>query len=330
VEICREDNSRGCILMRILVLGAGAVGGYFGGRLVQAGADVTFLVRQARQAQLARDGLRIESRHGDARLDVRTVRADAARPEHDLVLLTCKAYDLDAAMTAIEPGLGAHAAVLPVLNGISHIEALNERFGRGAVLGGVAKIGAVLTADGVVRHLDDNREIVFGEQDGPVSARCAALRDAFAAAPGVEVAAVPDIMRQMWQKLIMLGTMASATCLMRANVGEILRGSPEGGAMLRRMLQDTIDIARASGHPPTEAFLAQVRAMFGREASTANASMLRDLEAGGRVEADHITGYLLRRAREHGIDDSLLAIAYAHLKTYEQRRAAGRLPGASA
>ncbi len=316
--------------MRILVLGAGALGGYFGGRLVQAGADVTFLVRPARQAQLARDGLCIESRHGNARLEVRTVRAEAVRPEHDLVLLTCKAYDLDAAMAAIEPGLAAHGAVLPVLNGISHMEVLNERFGRGAVLGGVAKIGAMLTADGVVRHLNDECEIVFGEQDGSVSARCVALRNAFAAAPGVHVKAVPDIMRQMWEKLIMLGTMASVTCLMRANVGEILRGSPEGGAMLRRLLQDTIEIARASGHPPAEAFVAEVRAMLGREASTMNASMLRDLEAGGRVEADHITGYLLRRAREHGIDDTLLAIAYAHLKSYEQRRGAGRLPGASA
>jgi 2-dehydropantoate 2-reductase len=315
--------------MRILVLGAGALGGYFGGRLVQAGADVTFLVRPARQAQLARDGLRIESRHGNARLELRTVRAETVRPEHDLVLLTCKAYDLDTAMAAIEPGLEANAAVLPVLNGISHMETLNERFGRGAVLGGVAKIGASLTADGVVRHLDDNREIIFGEQDGPVSRRCEALRDAFAAAPGVQAAAVPDIMRQMWEKLIMLGTMASATCLMRANVGEILRGSPEGGALLRRMLQDTIEIARAAGYPPTEGFLTQLRAMLGNEASTANASMLRDLEAGGRVEAEHITGYLLRRAREHGIGDTLLAIAYAHLKSYEQRRAAGRLPGAS-
>ena len=313
--------------MRILVLGAGALGGYFGGRLVQAGADVTFLVRPARQAQLARDGLRIESRHGDARLEVRTVRAEAVRPEHDLVLLTCKAYDLDAAMAAIEPGLNAHAAVLPVLNGISHMEALGERFGRGAVLGGAAKIGAVLTEDGLVRHLDDNREIVFGEQDGPVSARCMALQDAFAAAPGVQAAAVPDIMRQMWQKLVMLGTMASATCLMRANLGEILRGSAEGGAMLRRLLQNTIEIARAAGYPPTEGFLTQARAMFGNEASTADASMLRDLEVGRRVEADHITGYLLRRAREHGIDDTLLANAYAHLKSYEQRRAAGRLPG---
>ncbi|HEX4259488.1 MAG TPA: 2-dehydropantoate 2-reductase [Acetobacteraceae bacterium] len=316
--------------MRILVLGAGALGGYFGGRLQQAGADVTFLVRAGRRTQLERDGLVIESRHGDARLEVRSVAAGDVRPEFDVVLLTCKAYDLDAAIEAIEPAVGRETAILPVLNGISHMEVLNARFGRDAVLGGVAMIGAVLAPDGRVRHLDDNREIVFGEQDAPTSPRCEALCRAFAAAPGVEVAAVPDILRQMWQKLIMLGTMASATCLMRANIGEILRGSAEGGALLRRILQDTIEIARAAGHPPGEAFVVQVRAMMSREASTATASMLRDLEAGGRIEAEHITGYLLRRAREHGLDDTLLATAYAHLKAYEQRRKAGRLPGADA
>ena len=313
--------------MRILVLGAGGVGGYFGARLLQGGADVTFLVRPRRAAQLASEGLRIESPLGDAKLAVRTITAEATQPEFDLVLLTCKAYDLDAAIAAIEPALAPAATILPLLNGISHLDVLNARFGGGNVLGGVARIGATLSDDGVVRHLDDAQDLVYGEQDGLMSTRVARIGAVLSQAPGMAAIAVADIMRQMWQKLAYLGTLASLACLLRANVGEAVRGAPEGAALLRTLFEQLVEVARRAGHPPTGAFVTWALRGFAEPASRDDASMLRDLEAGGRVEAEHITGFLLRRVREVGLDDTILTCAYAHLKAYEQRRDARRLPG---
>lgn len=312
--------------MRILVLGAGALGGYFGGRLVQAGADVTFLVRPARRDALAARGLVVDSPAcGGFTVPVRTVVQDdlAGEPRFDAVLLTCKAYDLGSAMEAIAPAMAQGAAVLPLLNGLSHLDRLNAAFGAANVLGGLAKIGATLTPDGTIRHLNDWRFITFGEQDGAMSPRVRALEAAFPA--GTVVAkAVPDILRAMWEKLVHLATVASMTCLMRANVGEIVR-SPGGPALLVRVLETNAAIAGAAGYPPPEAFLAEYRALFADPASTYSASMLRDLERGGPIEADHIVGFICDRARAAGIAAPALDIAYTHLKAYEARRAAGRI-----
>ena len=162
-------------LMRILSLGAGALGGYFGGRLAQAGADVSFLVRPGRQAQLAAQGLVIDSPFGGLRLPVKTLAA--AEPGFDLVLLTCKAYDLDSAITAIRPAMGPDTAVLPVLNGLAHIATLQREFGPERVLGGIAKIQATLTPDGTVKQLNDWRWLTFGEVDGTLSPRASPGRD---------------------------------------------------------------------------------------------------------------------------------------------------------
>ena len=174
--------------MRVLVLGAGALGGYFGGRLAQAGADVTWLVRPARAARLAAEGLRITSPFGDAALPVRTVTA--AGPGYDLALLTCKAFDLDGAIDALLPA--RPGIVLPVLNGLSHIEALQAAFGADRVLGGLAKIQATLAPDGTVRQLNDWRWITFGELEGGLSARTEAVAALFAPATGVVAEAVPE------------------------------------------------------------------------------------------------------------------------------------------
>jgi 2-dehydropantoate 2-reductase len=313
-------------MMRILVLGAGAIGGYLGGRLVQGGADVTFLVRPRRLAQLQADGLRIVSPAGDATLQVNAVTAEGLRPQHDLILLTCKAWDLDDAIAAVEPGLAPGGAILPMLNGMSHLDVLDARFGRDAVLGGSVRVGAELTADGVVRHMAMACEVTFGERNGPNAERIAAIAAAFAAAPGLRGRAVTDVAADMWEKLVFLGTLASYGCLMRATVGEAVGGSPEGGAILRTMFEQAVEIARRHGHAPDAAFVARGLAMAEDPTSRMTASMLRDLEAGNRVEADHITGYLVRRARACGVDDKLFGVAYANLKAYERRREAGRLP----
>jgi 2-dehydropantoate 2-reductase len=308
--------------MRLLVLGAGALGGYFGGRALERGVDVTFLVRPRRAAQLARDGLVVESAFGGIRRPVTAV--ETATAGFDAVLLSCKAYDLDPAMEAIRPAVEGGAAVLPVLNGLSHMARLNAAFGRDSVWGGVAKCAATLTPEGVVRHLNDWAWLTFGEQDGRMDGRAAALAAALGTGPGLEAEAVPDIARRMWEKLVHLGTVAAGTVLMRASVGEIVRAG--GRDVLLALLERNAAIAAAHGHPVTEEFLGSYRALFSDPASAYTASMLRDVEAGGRTEADHILGFLAEGARRAGVDPVLHDLALLHARAHEQRRQAGRLP----
>jgi len=313
--------------MRVLVLGAGALGGYFGGRLAEAGtAEVGFLVRPARRAALEQDGLRIESPFGAWQGRVAALTADEARPGWDLVLLACKAYDLDDAIAAIRPAVDARTLVLPVLNGLAHLDRLAAAFGPDRVLGGLAKIQATLAPDGTVRQLNDWRWITFGAPDGTMADRVRAIEAAFAPAKGVVAQAVPDIRARMWEKLVHLGTSAIGTVLLRANVGEIAR-SPGGAAFLHRVLGRNARIAEAAGFPMRPAFMDEYRALFADTASLYGTSMLRDIEAGGRIEADHILGFLLEAARRAGVPEETHEAAFLHAKAYEQRRAARRLPG---
>jgi 2-dehydropantoate 2-reductase len=311
--------------MRFLVLGAGGIGGYFGGRLVENGADVTFLVRERRREQLERDGLRIESVYGNTTLRVSSILAGDLQPRYDVVLLTCKAYDLESSIDAIAPGLAPGGCVVPFLNGIAHLDALNARFGRERVLGGTAQIGITLTRDGLVKHLNDWRTIIVGEQDGGVSARASAIAAAFPAA-SVIAQASGDILQEMWEKLVHLATAASMTCLMRANVGEIAR-TESGAALLTRTFELMAAIATHHGHAPRAAFLEKYRRVFSDRQSGYATSMLRDVEAGHRTEGSHIVGFALEKGRAAGLDVTILEIAYTHLQAYDNRRAAGRLPG---
>src|SRR5665647_861814 len=139
--------------MKVLILGAGAVGGYFGGRLVQAGADVTFLVRPQRAQKLAAAGLVIRSPLGDAEMQVRTVLQEVVRPDYDLVLLSCKAYDLEASIAAIGGAIGPNTLILPLLNGMAQLDRLEQAYGAARVLGGTCYIASTLDAEGAIRHL---------------------------------------------------------------------------------------------------------------------------------------------------------------------------------
>jgi 2-dehydropantoate 2-reductase len=314
--------------MKLLVLGAGGIGGYFGGRLAQAGVDVTFLVRPKRREQIARDGLVIESPLGSAKFPVKTVLAEELKPGYEMVLFTCKAYDLDSAIDAIAPAMDGKCAVLPQLNGMAHLERLDERFGRSQVMGGVAQINATLRADGTVAHMDKLGRIVFGERDKKPSARAQALGEAFSKT-NVDWKVSPDIVQEMWEKVVFLAALAATTCLFRGNVREIV-AAPGGTQAVERVLAANVAIATAEGYPPRAAAVEFARNRLTDPEGTWSASMLRDLEAGGRVEGDHIVGCMLERARRHGIDDTVLALAFTHLKTYEARKAAGRLPRGAA
>ena len=310
--------------MKILILGAGAVGGYFGGRLAQAGADVTFLVRPQRAKTLAQAGLVIKSPQGDARITARTVLEEAVRPDYDLVILSCKAYDLDASIASIGGAVGPNTLILPLLNGMAHLARLEQAFGGARVLGGTCYIAATLDADGSIRHLSQFQGITCGARAanhahaGPLLQQ---LAQAYART-SVECKVSADIEQDMWEKFVLLATLAAMTCLMRASVGEILSAA-DGEALMREALSASIAAAGAAGHAPRAESLQRTESMLFAHGSAFTASMLRDIEAGGRVEADHIVGDMLRKARAAGADARLLTAAFCHLQAYEARRQRG-------
>ncbi|MEO8102753.1 MAG: ketopantoate reductase family protein [Betaproteobacteria bacterium] len=305
--------------MKILILGAGGTGGYFGGRLHQGGADVTFLVREKRAAQIAAQGLIIESPKDKVTLAVKTVVATSVKPEYDIVILSCKAYDLDASIATITPAMGPATCVVPLLNGISHVAALDAAFGRPRVMGGSCQIAATLTRDGVVKSLADAHLIIWGARDPAQAGLAKQLGEAFANTV-VDWQVSDNIMLDMWEKVAFLSTLAGMTCLMRGTVGDIL-STPDGRVLMQRYIDACVAIATREGFAPRAHVVERYNKFVNATGSPLTASMLRDLENGGPIEADHIVGFMLGKARAHGIDDTLLTVAYTHLKAYEARRA---------
>jgi 2-dehydropantoate 2-reductase len=308
--------------MRILVVGAGATGGYFGGRLLEAGRDVTFLVRPRRADELARSGLRIRSRFGDATLpDPPTVLAGELREAFDVVLLSSKAYDLEDAMASFAPAVGPDTAILPLLNGMRHLDTLDARFGGARVLGGQCVIAATLNEQREVVHLNDQHAVSFGERDGRLSDRVQTIAHLMEGAR-FGVRPTTEILLEMWEKWVFLASLAGSTCLMRAAVGDILE-SPGGADLMRGLLEECRSVAAGAGYPPREASLQRMRQVLTAAGSDFTASMLRDIERNGPIEADHVIGDLIERGSRDRLP--LLGMAYTHLKSYEARRK--RTPG---
>jgi 2-dehydropantoate 2-reductase len=303
--------------MQILIAGAGATGGYFGGRLAQAGRDVTFLVRPGRAEQLRRDGLRIVSPHGDVTLQPSLVVADEIESPFDLVVLAVKAYALEQALTDLAPAIGRGTMILPLLNGVRHIDRLTQRFGEDAVLGGVCVVATTVDPQGRIVQLADMQELAYGERAGPASDRVRAVHDVMQGA-GFTGRLSETILQDMWEKWVMLATTGALTCLLRGNVGEI-EAVPGGAALALRFLAESTSVAAASGYPPREAFLARVRGMLTAKGSGFASSMYRDMQGNGPVEVEHILADLLDRARGYGLDTPLLEAAVAQLRIYQNR-----------
>jgi 2-dehydropantoate 2-reductase len=305
--------------MRILVVGAGAIGGYFGGRLLAADRDVTFLVRTRRAAQLAKTGLIIRSPFGDANVPAPpTVMADAIRTQFDLILLSCKAYDLESAADSFVPAVGTNTTILPLLNGMAHVDFLTARFGVAAVLGGQCQISTTLDTEGHVLHLNDLHLLSFGELDGSKTPRAEKIA-AILADAGFDSRLSTAILLEMWEKWLLIAAVAGITCLMRAPVGDIVAANATH--LTTTLLDECTAVARAYGFLPRPAFIERIRTMITTPGSTFAASMLRDIEHNAPIEADHIVGDLIRRGEAKQCNIALLRIAYAHLKAYEARRA---------
>ena len=305
--------------MRILVVGAGAIGGYFGGRLLEDGRDVTFLVRPRRAAELAKHGLTIRSPLGDFhRPSPPIVTQKALAEPFDLVLLSCKAYDLDGATDSFGAAVGQNTAILPLLNGMRHLDALAARFGPKPLLGGQCVISATLNDEGIIVHFNDMHALSFGELDGSRSPRIEAIASELVGTSGFEARLSAEIRQEMWEKWVFIASAAGIGCLMRATVGDYLAAGASD--LATGLLDECTTIAAGQGHPPRPAAVARARAILTAAGSSLKPSMLRDIEGGKPTEGDQILADLLRRAATRDVSP-LLRIAAMHVKAYEIGRA---------
>jgi 2-dehydropantoate 2-reductase len=305
--------------MRVLVVGAGAIGGYFGGRMLQAGQDVTFLVRPRRAAELADAGLVIKSPNGDVTLkNPPALQADKLNEKFDVVLLSCKAFDLDDAITSFAPAVGPQTSIIPLLNGMLHLDVLDQKFGRERVLGGLCAIAVTLNEKREVIQLTPMQSLTFGERDGKMSGRVRAIAEVVGSGKFGAVLS-EHIIQEMWEKWVFLATLAASTSLMRTSVGNIL-AAPGGKDFILGMLDECSAIATAEGYAPRAPFLERSRGMLTSEGSQLTASMFRDIKGGAPGAADHVIGDLIARGDAAKVPVPRLRTAYTHLKAYEKQR----------
>ncbi|MCT8138558.1 2-dehydropantoate 2-reductase [Anaerobacillus sp. CMMVII] len=301
--------------MRILVLGAGAVGGYFGGRLVEKGEDVTFLVRERRQKQLTEHGLAIDSLHGDYFFQPKTILAGEKVEPYDLILFATKSYHVQSAMDSIKPYIGEKTVILPLLNGFKHFDLLKETFGAEKILGGLCFVESTLNDRGEVIQTSQIHQLSFGEFNGGTSARVEAIEEAFSNTKATFKLS-ENILQDIWHKYLFITTLSGSTTLMRSAIGPI-RQAPHGKEILAQLINETASIIRASGAQIAEDIERKQLETIMKQAETLKASMLRDIEKSAPIEVDHIQGYLLQLADQHNIQAPLLTLIYHNLKVYE-------------
>jgi len=306
--------------MKLLMLGAGGVGGYFGARLQDGGADVTFLVRSKRAAVLRERGLRIYGVRGElvVKEPKLLVSGELSKQEFDAVIVSCKAYDLDSSIEAIRPYVGPNTLVLPLLNGLKHLDTLDAAFGADRVLGGLAQVSTTIDSNGDIKQFTDTQSLAYGPRSDTQQAAAEALDQALKLG-NFDARLSRNIMLEMWEKFVLLTSLAALTCLMRANVGEIA-ATQDGAALMSRTLDDCAATAASAGFAPRGKYLDNVRVLLTQKSSVLEASMRRDMEAGSRTEADHIVGDMLRRATTASVNALTLRAAYCHLQAYEMRR----------
>ena len=306
--------------MKILILGAGAVGGYFGARLHQSGADVTFLLREPRAAKIKKEGLVVKSPKGDAVLPVKVVTKGGEGGPYDVVILACKAYDLDSAMESIASAVGPDTTVVPMLNGHAHFGVLDKKFGADKVAGGLARIGGMLGPNGEVIHTSPFAGVSFGERSGKLARDSLKALDAAGKKAGIDGGLNNNINQDLWDKWIMLTSLAAMCCTLRGTTGDMM-AADEGEALMIETVEECRKVAAAEGFDPGDQGSATLKTFLTQRNSGFAASMLGDLEKGGPIEGRHVIGDMLGRARKHGIAAPNLRMAHAVVQAYEARRA---------
>lgn len=301
--------------MKVLILGAGAVGGYIGARLLSSGADVFFIARGARLEDLSTRGLAVRSALGDFAGAAKAGTEPSGDFVPDVAVIACKAPALDNALATAAPHIGRDTRLLPLLNGVAHLDVLQRRFPHTSLIGGLAHGALTLRKDGVIEHLTPFFAIVAGPASSPSDPVAQSLIELLGGA-GVDARLSSNIRQDMWNKFVFLTTLAGSTCLMRASIGTIM-AADDGEEVVTRLLEECTAVARAEGHAPDEASMTSYKRSLTERGSSFTSSMLRDVLSQSRTEADHILGDMLRRARRHGLDTPVLRIAYAHLQCHE-------------
>ena len=303
--------------MKFTVMGAGGVGGYFGARLAAAGHEVGFVARGRHLEAMREKGLAVRSQLGDVELKpVRASDDPAAFGAADFVLFTVKTYDCESAAEAVRPALGAETGIVPLLNGVGHLEDLRRILGAGRVLGGVAHISALIEEPGVIRHFDRMQILRIGEMDNSASPRVLALREACAKA-GIDCPVPNDIERELWQKVVMICTLAGANCLTRLPLGAC-RSNPATRAMMESLTAESAAVARALGVSLPEDQETRTMAVLDKLPAPMKASIFAALERGDRLEAAALNGAIDRLGREAGVDTPTHRAVYAALAPHEK------------
>lgn len=302
--------------MRILIVGAGAVGGYFGGRLLEKGEDITFLVREKRKRLLQANGLKLNSVHGNVDLKPKVLTVKDTSEAFDVVIVSTKAYHLSDVVDSIEPFVAKNTMILPLLNGVSHVEVLQNRFGKENVIGGLCFIESTLDVTGQVVQTSPIHDLVFGELSGERTERIEKLEKAFSGTKA-NFRLSDEIVREMWHKYLFITTLSGVTTLMRAPIGPI-RESIGGQETIERLVKELSTVMRAIQAPIAETIeqimLERVQAM----GYDMKSSMQRDMEKGQAVEADHLQGYIYNIAQTEKLNVPVLQVIYSNLKVYEQ------------
>ena len=302
--------------MRIAVMAAGAVGGYFGGRLAAAGHDVFFIARGANLAALKSDGLRIESVHGDLHLPKVNATDDAKSVGPvDIVLFAVKLWDTETAATAARPLVGAGTRVITLQNGIDSVERVAPILGADRTIGGAAYIASVIAAPGVIKHTSQFARVRYGRADKRSDAALQALADASAAAK-LDMDLSSDINVELWEKFIFLTAMAGATSSLRANVGQI-KVDPELLAFYRALMQEAYAVGKAKGVALAPDFVgSRMDYLVTKIEPGMKASMAHDLERGNRLELDWLSGKVRELGRALAIPTPASDTVYTVLKLY--------------
>lgn len=301
--------------MRILVVGAGATGGYFGARLTQAGRDVTFLVRERRAETLRARGLRITGLGDDEVVTPTLVTANGLTDPADLVLLAVKATALPDALDDMAQAVGPDTLIVPFLNGMAHLDKLNDRFGARKVLGGVVKVLTQVNDAGDIVRLAGFASVQIGPQDGQVTARIQEAYDTLAGA-GFDTTVSDEILAAMWHKWVFIATVGALTCLMRGTVGDIV-AVPEGENLGPAILAEAAAVSAAAGYPLPQSELDNTTRMITEPRSTFASSMYRDVSERHHTEVEHLLADLTDRARMLHVPTPILDLATLHLRVYE-------------
>lgn len=302
--------------MKILIVGAGAIGGYFGGRLLEKGEDVTFLVRARRKEKLESTGLNIQSVNGDCRLTPQLITKDHEPEVYDVVLLSTKSYQLAGAIEDMRPFVGEKTMVLPLLNGISHVDQLIEAFGEQSVIGGLCFVEATLDEEGTIVQASPMNQLVYGERSGEKTDRINRLKESFDGTKADFVLS-DNIEQEMWHKYLFITALSGITTLFEQPIGPI-RELESGQRTIAALLKELETVMEAIGAPIKSGVSGKLLEKMNSMGEGMKSSMQRDAEKSQPIEADHLQGYLLEKANEQGIAVPVLEAIYTKLKLYER------------